>query len=204
VLITDLEDRVLLVSNPYRDALVMVGGMVEAGESPAAAAERETLEETGLKLTVTRLLVVHHRPAGTRRETLVPDTFLYVFDSAPVDSATPLVLQPNEITEAFWLAPADAIARHTEPGRPRLAAAFKPASPTPPPTSTPPEPSLPEPSLPEPSLPEPSPPEAPCPVLHWARSPGRGPGDSPQIYKSGVPTDRRSSPVRVGEARCTA
>ncbi|MDX6248526.1 MAG: hypothetical protein QOF10_1886 [Kribbellaceae bacterium] len=125
VLITDFEDRVLLVSNPYRDALVQVGGMVEPGESPAAAAERETLEEIGLELTVTRLLVVHHRAAGLRRGRLVPDTMLYVFDTEPIDAATPLVLQPDEITEAFWLPPAEAVARHTEPGRLRLTAALQ-------------------------------------------------------------------------------
>jgi 8-oxo-dGTP diphosphatase len=66
VLITDFEDRVLLVSNPYRDALVQVGGMVEPGESPAAAAEREILEEIGLELTVTRLLAaLQARAANT-------------------------------------------------------------------------------------------------------------------------------------------
>jgi 8-oxo-dGTP diphosphatase len=59
VLITDLAGRVLLVSSPYRDALVQVGGMVEVGETPAAAAEREVQEEIGIKLTVGRPLAVH-------------------------------------------------------------------------------------------------------------------------------------------------
>jgi ADP-ribose pyrophosphatase YjhB (NUDIX family) len=61
VLITDFQGRILLVSNPYRDALIQVGGMVEPGETLAEAAERETLEEIGLKLRVGRLLAVHHR-----------------------------------------------------------------------------------------------------------------------------------------------
>lgn len=120
VLISDFDGRVLLVSNPYRADLVQVGGMVEAGESLAAAAEREALEEIGIKLTVTRLLAVHFKLGGSK-----PDTVLYVFDTDPIDSATPLVLQEDEISGAFWLEPPEAIARHTEPGRARLAAALE-------------------------------------------------------------------------------
>jgi 8-oxo-dGTP diphosphatase len=120
VLITDVDGRVLLVSNPYRQDLVLVGGMVEAGESLADAAERETLEEIGVKLTVTRLLAVHYRPG-----TSAADTMLYVFDTDSIEPSTPLVLQEDEITGAFWLEPADAIARHAARGRPRLAAALK-------------------------------------------------------------------------------
>jgi 8-oxo-dGTP pyrophosphatase MutT (NUDIX family) len=119
LLITDLDGRVLLVSNPYREALVQVGGMLEPGETPAAGAEREVLEEIGLALKVTRLLVVHHRPAGRH-----PDTFLFVFDTDPIDAATSLTLQQDEIADVHWLTPAEAIARHTEPGRARLAAAL--------------------------------------------------------------------------------
>jgi 8-oxo-dGTP pyrophosphatase MutT (NUDIX family) len=120
VLITDFDGRVLLVSNPYRADLVQVGGMVEAGESLAAAAEREALEEIGVKLIVTRLLAVHFKLGGSG-----PDTVLYVFDTDPIDSATPLVLQEDEISGAFWLEPAEAVARHTAPGRARLAAALQ-------------------------------------------------------------------------------
>jgi 8-oxo-dGTP pyrophosphatase MutT (NUDIX family) len=85
-----------------------------------AGAEREVQEEIGLALKVTRLLVVHHRPAGPH-----PDTILFVFDTDPIDAKTPLTLQADEISGAFWLEPADAIARHTERGRPRLAAALE-------------------------------------------------------------------------------
>jgi 8-oxo-dGTP pyrophosphatase MutT (NUDIX family) len=120
VLITDFEGRTLLVSNPYREALVQVGGMVEARETLAEAAERETLEEVGLKIVVNRLLVVHFRMGM-----LKADTVLYVFDTDPVDSETTLVLQEDEISGAFWLEPEEAIARHTEPGRERLRAAFR-------------------------------------------------------------------------------
>ena len=120
VLITDLEGKVLLVSNPYRANLVQVGGMVEAGETLAEAAEREALEEIGLKLTVTRLLAVHHK-----RGEDAADTMVYVFDTDPIDSKTPLTLQADEISGVFWLEPEEAIARHTQRGQARLAAALK-------------------------------------------------------------------------------
>ncbi|WP_185444612.1 NUDIX domain-containing protein [Kribbella qitaiheensis] len=121
VLITDFDGKVLLVSNPYRAKLVQVGGMVEVGETLAAAAERETLEEIGLELTVTRLLAVHF----SRGNQHAPDTVLYVFDTDPIDSSTPLTLQADEISGAYWLEPEEAIARHTERGQARLAAALK-------------------------------------------------------------------------------
>jgi hypothetical protein len=47
VLITGFEDRVLLVSNPYRDVLVHVGGLVEPGESPAAPASSSCTADPG-------------------------------------------------------------------------------------------------------------------------------------------------------------
>lgn len=50
--------EVLLVATPYRDGLVLPGGIVEPGESPAGAAEREVREETGLEIRVTRLLAL--------------------------------------------------------------------------------------------------------------------------------------------------
>jgi 8-oxo-dGTP pyrophosphatase MutT (NUDIX family) len=120
VLITDFDGRVLLVSNPYRKDLVLVGGMVEARETLAEAAEREALEEVGLKLVVTRLLAVHFKLGR-----LKTDSMLYVFDTEPIDSATPLVLQEEEISGVFWLGPEEAITRHTEPGRERLRAALR-------------------------------------------------------------------------------
>jgi 8-oxo-dGTP pyrophosphatase MutT (NUDIX family) len=45
-LVTNESGLTLLVANPYREGLVLPGGVVESGESPAAAAEREALEES--------------------------------------------------------------------------------------------------------------------------------------------------------------
>ncbi len=55
------DDRVLLVrraQNPARGRWTLPGGFIDAGEDPAAAAERECLEETGLEVRVVGLVDV--------------------------------------------------------------------------------------------------------------------------------------------------
>ena len=56
------------------------GGMVEEGESPAVAAEREVREEVGLDVRVTRLLAVQHKAADDR----APERYLFDFACEPL------------------------------------------------------------------------------------------------------------------------
>lgn len=121
VLIVSESGRVLMVATLYRDALVLPGGIIERDESPAHAAEREVLEETGLHVTVTRLLAVEHLPAQLPSRT---SGLRFVFDCDPVADDVPLTPQPGEVTELLWLEREQAIARHTERGRHRLRAVF--------------------------------------------------------------------------------
>ncbi|NEE01070.1 NUDIX domain-containing protein [Phytoactinopolyspora halotolerans] len=121
MLITDENGRSLLVRTVDREGLVLPGGVVEEGESPAAAAEREVLEETGLVLPVTRLLVVQHKPATDS----TPASLMFVFDTERVASGVVLRLQEEEIADALWLDPPTAIRQHTDGGRSRLAAALR-------------------------------------------------------------------------------
>ena len=58
----DEEGRVLLVQPTYKPSWEIPGGNVEAGESPAAAAGREIVEELGIEIEVGRLLVVDWLP----------------------------------------------------------------------------------------------------------------------------------------------
>ena len=59
VLATDGEARILVVRTTYLGpGWMLPGGRVERGETPHAAAARETLEETGLRVRVDRLVLV--------------------------------------------------------------------------------------------------------------------------------------------------
>ena len=66
VLATDDEGRILVVRTTYLGPEWMLpGGRVERGETPHAAAVRETREETGLDVRVDRLVLVDaHRARG--------------------------------------------------------------------------------------------------------------------------------------------
>jgi ADP-ribose pyrophosphatase YjhB (NUDIX family) len=60
VLVEDGEQVLLVrrVNEPYRGLWTLPAGFVNGGEDPAAAAERECLEETGLTVRVRRVLDV--------------------------------------------------------------------------------------------------------------------------------------------------
>lgn len=94
VLVTDAAGRILAVRTTYLGAGWMLpGGRVERSETPHAAAARETREETGLEVTVDRLLVVDAHRGGT---------VSFVFAARLVGGA--LSPQFGEIAEVGWLA----------------------------------------------------------------------------------------------------
>jgi len=120
LLITDQGGRVLMVATDYRDTLVLPGGIIEPDEPPAAAAEREVLEETGLYRPAGRLLVVQHIPPRPRLESVLQ----FVFDTEEVEAGAALVPQPGEVRELIWLDPEEAAQRSNPPGAVRLRAAL--------------------------------------------------------------------------------
>lgn len=113
--------RLLMVKPFNRDSLVLPGGLVEEGESPAAAGRREVLEEVGLDVCVGRLLAVQYLPA----EGEVPSSVQLVFDSEPVLGSPSLVLQADEIEAVLWLDPEHAIDLHSPRGQARLRSAVQ-------------------------------------------------------------------------------
>ena len=108
LLVTDDAGRILVVRPTYMGpGWMLPGGRVERGETPHAAAARETREETGLEVVVERLLLVD---AHQSRDV----SFIFAGRAVGGD----LEPQLGEIVEVGWLA-RDEIAR-TSPGLLRL------------------------------------------------------------------------------------
>ena len=61
-MIFDKKDRVLLSHRRNLDIWNLPGGGVESGELPDETAVRETFEETGLKICITKLVGVYGKP----------------------------------------------------------------------------------------------------------------------------------------------
>lgn len=80
-LFLDDEDRVLLVVPTYKEQHDIPGGMVESGETPREACEREIREELSLDVRVGRLLVLDCQvyPTGD-------DVWLFVFEGGLISS----------------------------------------------------------------------------------------------------------------------
>lgn len=96
VVCRDADDRVLLVQPTYKPTWELPGGVVEAGESPAACAAREVREELGVDLAVGRLLVVDWLPVRLPKT----EGLMMLFEGGVLDDA---------VTRRFRL-PADELA----------------------------------------------------------------------------------------------
>src|SRR5262249_19573019 len=83
VLVRGGGNRVLLVEPTYKPNWEIPGGVVEADESPWAAAGRELAEELGWARPVGRLLVVDYVYPDDR----FPEGVMFVFDGGVIDPA---------------------------------------------------------------------------------------------------------------------
>ena len=93
-LITDLDDRVLLVKPNYRDHWALPGGICEHGEPPQAGCEREVAEELGLEIPVGRLLATDwSQPYGADARPIMH----FVFDGGVLDDDARIVIQEAEL-----------------------------------------------------------------------------------------------------------
>ncbi|MEY9212325.1 NUDIX hydrolase [Thermobifida halotolerans] len=121
-LITDTGGRVLLVDPNYREDWTMPGGVVEDGEAPHLACEREVAEEVGLSVRAGRLLAVHwSAPRGQR-----PRAFTsFVFDCGTVAPGTPIRLQEEELDGYVFAEPDEAVRLMHPLLAPRLEAALR-------------------------------------------------------------------------------
>lgn len=109
--ITSPSGEVLLVKPNYRDHWSLPGGILEEAEAPEAGCAREVLEEIGLDLPVSALLVVHWiPPEGERPKASVS----FVFDGGVLDDFSGIVLQQTEL-DAFRLVPPSELAAYLPP-----------------------------------------------------------------------------------------
>ena len=95
-------DRFLLVQeSKYGEPWYLPGGRVEAGESFADAAVRETLEEAGVPVRVTGVIRIEHSPtpAGSRMRV--------IFLAEPADDTPPKSEPDDESLRAEWVAVGD-------------------------------------------------------------------------------------------------
>jgi 8-oxo-dGTP pyrophosphatase MutT (NUDIX family) len=105
--VTDPDGRILLVRSFNREPWGCPGGVIDPGESPEQAAERELAEETGLSLRAGRLLHVAWATGdGSDLPNMPGVQFYFDLGTVPLPHP-PLRLQPDEIRDAAWVAPAD-------------------------------------------------------------------------------------------------
>ena len=93
--------NVLLIRHTKGRHISFPKGHVEPGETESQTAEREILEETGLRVRVDR------RYRAENRYNIRPDTQKLVVIFAALTEQEAITPQPEEIAEAFWL-PIDA------------------------------------------------------------------------------------------------
>ena len=99
--------NVLLIRHTRGRHISFPKGHVEPGETESQTAEREILEETGLKVRVDR------RFRAENRYNIRPDTQKLVVIFAALTDQAEITPQPEEIAEAFWLPVDEAAARLT-------------------------------------------------------------------------------------------
>jgi ADP-ribose pyrophosphatase YjhB (NUDIX family) len=79
-IVLDEHDRLLLVKSSYRRLWSFPGGFLDPGEDPLVGAEREVLEETGMRVRHTTLVRVRPRKSHT--------DYLYVAQAFEQGAAT--------------------------------------------------------------------------------------------------------------------
>lgn len=93
------EGRLLLTRREDVEVWCLPGGSVDAGESIAEAAIRETREETGLEVVLSRLVGIYSMPAWR-----IGSPHIVLFAARPMGGT--LSVDPDEVLDAGFFAPA--------------------------------------------------------------------------------------------------
>lgn len=122
LLIRDTAGRVLLCQLTYKSDWDLPGGVVEVGESPRLAAQREVAEELGLSITAGNLLLTDWMPSWRGWD----DALCLVFDGGHHDPTLTegLVTQTREIRTAEFCTREQIEGRCTDFTARRIAAAL--------------------------------------------------------------------------------
>lgn len=125
-LVQDEAGRVLLCEPSFKVDFELPGGLVEPGESPRAACEREMVEEMGFSPLVGRVLVVDWLRPYLGWE----DAVELVFRAATVteDQKAAMRADGREILALHWIDPSQAPELMTPFGAARLASAVRAAA----------------------------------------------------------------------------
>ena len=107
-IVIPMEEGMVLVrrgNDPFEGQWALPGGFVEVGETVEQAAVRETEEETGLKVEITRLVGVYSEPERDPRGHNVSVAFLARTLSGQMQAASDAseveVLAPDAVELAF-------------------------------------------------------------------------------------------------------
>lgn len=106
VVMSDRDGRILLCKTTFKRDWELPGGIVEPGENPVDAAQREVLEEIGVDIKIGRLLVLDWLPPYLGWG----DAIELLYDGGEYDAAylDTLVYDLREITGARWCTPEEA------------------------------------------------------------------------------------------------
>lgn len=98
------DHQILLVHPTYKDTWDIPGGYIERGESPAAACQRELLEELGIDRTPRSLLAVDWAPHEAEG-----DKLLFIFDCGDLRKEDEKLIQldGDELDAWRWVAGED-------------------------------------------------------------------------------------------------
>jgi 8-oxo-dGTP pyrophosphatase MutT (NUDIX family) len=104
-ILRDETGRVLLLKLAYKPGWDIPGGVVEANESPKAAAEREVREEIGLTIQAGRLLLLDYNSYADHPDKT--ESLIFFFDGGTLSADRIAALTPaeGEIERVAFFAP---------------------------------------------------------------------------------------------------
>ncbi|MCC3762644.1 NUDIX hydrolase [Glycomyces sp. TRM65418] len=120
-LFTDSAGRILLVKPNYRDHWLLVGGLLNEGESPEQACRREVKEEIGIDLPPGRLLLVDWTPPSSARPLPLIE---FIFEGDTIEPHQ-VKLDTGELDEHRFTPPEQAMSLLSNDGQRRLTDALR-------------------------------------------------------------------------------